>query len=325
MRRISEELLLEGISLSSPGLSSGRAGVALSLGLYSLAEADEYLQERSVEFVEECLLYQGEDYSLSQGWCGIALCLLRLIQAGLLEADYHELLGAQHQELERLCRQILGGNGVISLAYDGALYLHHYAELFPSEQIYTLGEGLLQQMAEVLTGAILNRCGSIELRAQAGRGTELVRAMIRYLYACQVYGSDPSGELLQAYGRAYSMGALPSSLCLGLLLARSATSLEPLAQLNLEKGMEGIQYVSSPELGTILEVLNLLDPSSPKNLVLLHTCHQMIGIGTRVQESLLLRALPPRGSRHSYSSGLSGLLLHLLDLEHPGYSQHIII
>lgn len=325
MQHIAEELLLEGHGLSSPGLAWGKAGIALALGRYGHRQGDAYLEERAVLLLEECLLYRGRDYSLAEGWSGIGLVLMALIEEEVLEADYHELLGEQHQQLEHLCRGALACEGrVAPLLWDWVEYLLRYEEAFPPSELATLRLALVEHIEETLLGLLSDRRGRLATRAQCPSGGALVQLLLRYLVHCQSCGREPHRGLLELYATAYWDGALPSSLPLGLLLARSPLGLDELAQLNQAAALEALAYEQQPTLGELLPLLALLDLKRPEEQELLQRCHQYLGLDLHSEETLS-RLLPMGAPRPSYACGLAGLLLHLLALEAPNYTPYIIL
>lgn len=97
LRPIAEHVLLSSCALKTSGLYEGRAGCALSLFAYGAACENEQVSEQAYRLCQESLICATEDLSLESGWMGIGFMLLQLLEHGLLEADYEEVIGEHHQ------------------------------------------------------------------------------------------------------------------------------------------------------------------------------------------------------------------------------------
>lgn len=97
VRKLVEFMLLNGYSLDRPGLVCGKAGVSLSLFEAARFLEDESIETYAFDLFKEVLAWNTEKYNFDSGKAGIAWTLLYLINNQLIDANYRELCGDEHQ------------------------------------------------------------------------------------------------------------------------------------------------------------------------------------------------------------------------------------
>ncbi len=94
--KLKESLLLNAYSVEPLGYFRGKAGVALTLFELARRLGDESLEEHGFELLQQVLAYGLDTNDFPGGKAGVAYVLQYLIANRLVDADYRELYGEQH-------------------------------------------------------------------------------------------------------------------------------------------------------------------------------------------------------------------------------------
>lgn len=314
-KSLSDFLLLNAHSLPQSTLANGKAGVALALGLLGKALDDEYIQDQSVDILEEALLYKGQDLSFDDGWAGICWVLIVLLREELLDADYNELVEDKHQaiikSLEVLqSRETLGIKG----RFEQLILLEEYELLYPSPSISPLLSNIVSTLEDEVAKLLNTWCSlRADKRVRLMRASDLLSLVSTYLKTVQRVRRVPRQQIIGLLEACYESGGLPHSYLLGLLLEQtSVASASELALRNLKYG--AIKLNQPLYLREILDVLIELrnTPLTYERGQLIQPLETRIGIVQELDESKLINHLPNAFLRVGYGYGISRLVLYLI-------------
>lgn len=106
LQELIDYILLNTYKVKSNGLYNGKAGLSLSLFVASDYLQDERLEDKAFDLLQKSLITKSKDFSFENGWSGIGYALLYLIENKLLEADFDEIFGEQHEEIIKSYKNI---------------------------------------------------------------------------------------------------------------------------------------------------------------------------------------------------------------------------
>lgn len=279
------------------------------------------MQDQSISVFEEALLYNGRDLSFDDGWAGICWSLIVLLKERVVNADYMELVGGQHQSIINIL-QNLDTEDRFSLTpvFQLIRFLSEYQDLFPSDIHSILKTSI--ELAETRLYSILRSWKSVSphIRSKVARSSDLVDIIVRYLQCCELMASLPNQEVLSQYKDCYQTEQLPNDLRLGLLLERLDFDQKMIEQ-NLSFGL--LQMKQPTTLRRTLDVLQILRHSeqSGERRRLLLSLENRLGVSQQLDTYRLIKYLPADVDKVSYAYGISRLVLYLLCQEHP----HILL
>lgn len=99
VRKISDYLLINGVSVASSGLMGGKAGICLSLFELSRMLNDSILEDHAYNLLQEALVSKNENTDFANGLAGIGYALMYLIENKFVDADFDELFGENHKKI----------------------------------------------------------------------------------------------------------------------------------------------------------------------------------------------------------------------------------
>lgn len=311
---LSDYLLLNAHSLSHCGLAKGKAGVALALGLLGKYNQDEYIQDQSIDILEEALLYKGKDLSFDDGWAGICWTVLTMLKEGCLDVDYIELLGEQHLAIERALQRLGAEQRFSPLRQLGLIrMISEYQLLLKPSVPYTLVVNSLELLESRILSILDAWLSSpADKRVKVARASDIVELLVQYLEYCYRFTYSPNRRVLSQYEACYHTGQISSDVRLGLLLEGVRADDNTVAEQNLLFGVKQLQRPTT--LRTILDALWVLRASkkTKERQSLILSIEERIGISQKFDESKLIKHLPMGEQRVGYASGIARLVLYLL-------------
>lgn len=319
-KSLSDFLLLNAHSLPQSTLANGKAGVALALGLLGKALDDEYIQDQSVDILEEALLYKGQDLSFDDGWAGMCWVLIILLREELLEADYHELVGDKHQAIVRHLKAVRSRQSLdIKESLEQLILLEEYEHLYPSTLPADLISSTISVLEEELAKFLNTWCSlRADKRVRLMRASDLLSLVSTYLKTVQRLHREPNQQIIRLLEGCYETRGLPHSYLLGLLLEQiPMTRGTEIVLRNLKYGV--VQLNHPLYLREVLDVLIELrnTPLTYDRQQLILSLEERIGITQELDESKLIKHLPSGILRVGYGYGISRLVLYLLGLKCP--------
>ena len=215
-KQISQFLLLNVPAITNNSLGYGKSGIALALGLYGLASQDEYLVDRSGDIITEALISQHNAPTFALGWAGIGWCTLRMMDHGLIEADYAEIMGDKHRLIishidELKIDRDLDVRSLVGLHQ----YLSAYSKVLKDLTLSRTQERLFASVEQVLIQKLTSRSSSA---LSTSTSADIVSSLEYYLRYCIVAQIDVSEEVLMFYSRLYAKGGTTSSYVIGVYL-----------------------------------------------------------------------------------------------------------
>lgn len=99
LKNITQSLLLNAYTVEPAGFIHGKAGIALTLFELARFNGEEYIEDHAFDLLQEALTYDVTDCDFVNGTSGIAYVIQYLVKNRLLDADYMDLYGEQHQNI----------------------------------------------------------------------------------------------------------------------------------------------------------------------------------------------------------------------------------
>ncbi|MBF1378608.1 MAG: hypothetical protein HXN24_01135 [Porphyromonas sp.] len=307
-KHISQYLLLNVPAITNESLVYGKSGVALALGLYGLASNDEYLIDRSGDILTEALISRMNNPSFASGWAGIGWCTLRMMEHGLIEADYTDIMGDKHRSIVNASK-INGELDIRSLI--GLLqYLSAYNKVLKDPTLPLLQESLLTKVEQILIEVLMLRGNSPLKIVPNANITSLLECYLRY---CIISRRDIPEEVLMQYNRLYAKGIITSSYLIGVylhsVLGRESDYLK-LIEDNLKYGELILRTMPIPSFKAIYPVLVAHKLSNQTNQTLEEYLLSHIGLNTPINEEKLLVAIRKEYSGNCVPVEIARILLY---------------
>jgi len=296
-KQISQFLLLNVPAITDNSLVYGKSGIALALGLYGLASQDEYLVDRSGDIITEALISQLNTPTFALGWAGIGWCTLRMMDHGLIEADYAEIMGDKHRLIishidELKIDRDLDVRSLVGLHQ----YLSAYSKVLKDLTLSRTQERLFASVEQVLIQKLTSRSSSA---LSTSTSADIVSSLEYYLRYCIVAQIDVSEEVLMFYSRLYAKGGTTSSYVIGVylqsILGQESDYLTLIKQ-NLRYGERILRTMPILSFNIVCSVLVAHRLLGQTNQVLEEYLLSHIGLSKPINEERLLATM-----RNEYS------------------------
>lgn len=309
-KHISQYLLLNAPAITNESLVYGKSGVALALGLYGLASNDEYLIDRSGEILAEALISRMNNPSFSSGWAGIGWCTLRMMEYGLIETDYTDIMGDKHRLIishidELKIDRDLDVRSLVGLHQ----YLSAYSKVLKDLTLSRTQERLFASVEQVLIQKLTPRSSSA---LSTSASADVVSSLEYYLRYCVVAQIDVSEEVLMFYSRLYAKGGTTSSYVIGVylqsILGHESDYLTLIKQ-NLRYGERILRTMPILSFNIVCSVLVAHKLSNQINQPLEEHLLSHIGLSSPINEEKLLTAIRKEYSGNRLPVEIARILL----------------
>lgn len=308
-KHISQYLLLNAPAITNKSLVYGKSGVALALGLYGLASNDEYLIDRSGDILTEALISRMNNPSFSSGWAGIGWCTLRMMEHGLIEADYTDIMGDKHRLIisqidELKIDRDLDVRSLVGLHQ----YLSAYSKVLKDLTLSRTQERLFASVEQVLIQKLTSRSSSA-----LSTSSDIVSSLESYLRYCIVAQIDVSEEVLMFYSRLYAKGGTTSSYVIGVYLQSilgQESDYMTLIKQNLRYGERILRTTPILSFNIVCSVLVAHRLLGQTNQVLEEYLLSHIGLSSPINEEKLLTAIRKEYSGNRVPVEIARILLY---------------
>ncbi len=320
---IVETLLLDAFALPSSGLYNGRSGVALALGTVASAWNDNYIYEQYVKLLKTSLVALDRDLSFSNGVTGNGWALMLEIADDLVDANYLELMGRQHEKIVQHCSNVSIGSFQEYLLGLGHCYYLSIASLVVDDGLLQLCDRLYKQLGSYLISLLEQWSLYSPLSRPEGINAGRLRlALDKYVRLCFYRNKRVEYNIERILERFYSNGSLAFSPSLVCYLHDCIDGLEFKSMLSKRIGIISEELNASPwySLSECIDILVCLRQSSiSMRLPLISRLETYIGGGSSREglEARLHTLTPIAAIRSGYHQGLARYLLYALGIENP--------
>lgn len=321
---IVDTLLLDAFALPSSGLYNGRSGVALALGSVAKQWDDDYIYGQYITLLKTSLVSQSSDLSFSHGALGIGWALMVSILDGLVEADYHELMGAQHSKIIEYKRYCTVSN---KQQYLFIVNFCYYLSLLDEIEGRSSTEQQIHQFTILLRRFLIEQLSQWYRSSPTSRSSVINNALIKecleaYARLCFHFRLKLDKHLEDMLFKVYRKGTLVLNLQTLLYLCECSETLELKAIFSRAITQFTTAQYLYPwlTLSEYIDTLVCLKQASEDQMKdLITVFEQNIGVGaSRDNLEMKLRTLIPEWAlRCGYQYGLSRYLLYMLGCNAP--------
>lgn len=296
IRKIVDHILLNACSVNLSGLYNGKAGMALALFESARYLQDEYINEQAVNLLQEALLTKTENVGFEDGLGGIGYVLLYLMHENLVDIDFGDLFGEQHDRILVYAESVKEPSCLIRLNY-------YLTEI----KLLTLANSKVERVIKAIFKAfefnLYSQFRESKIIHSPCNKTILLSKFECYLKTiCDCNYAGYSHSLLQGYAELYRSGRIKSSFSVAYYLEKLGLSdkYNDVIVSNRQYGSQGY-LLKHTSLRSLIEYAQL-------------SCDTRFINSSMMSgniEKAFLRHIPHGTFIAGYEQGLSRLLIYL--------------
>lgn len=296
IRKIVDHILLNACSVNSSGLYNGKAGMALALFETARYLQDEYIEEQAFNLLQEALITQTEDIGFENGLGGIGYVLLYLLRKDIVDADFGELFGEQHEKIMAHLGKSKENSNITPNTIRLNYYLMEVQRIFPANRNI---KEFIKTIFEAVEQDLITLFSSFRKLDSANNRILVLSQFECYLKTvCDCIFVDYSHALINDYVELYREGRIKSSFSIACCLEI----------LGLDGAFDDV-VISNKQFANQRDFLRY---TSWRNLIKFAqlTGNDQIITENDIEEALL-KHMPQGAFIAGYEQGLSRLLIYL--------------